>query len=567
MKRLLSHRYAFPAIVLLGVVLCAPSLTTGLVADDWFHKLELEHRPLNGMSPHPLDIFTFADGNPDDTHKLMDVGVFPWWTDPEVRLAFFRPLSSLTHAIDYALWPKAVWAMHLQNLLWFALVLVVVGWAFRQFLPLETATLALLLFAIDHVHGPAVGWIANRNALIALACGLPAVVFHQRGRWYAPLVFAIALFAGESAVAALAFIAAYELHLAHGPWTQRLRALLPYVAVMVLWRGLYAGLGYGAIHSGAYFDPGRNPLGYLKALPERASTLLAAQFAIPTSDFEPLYVYIGARFALMMALGIWLVVGLTVIAFVPLWRSNATARFLATGTILSTLPVCAAFPADRLLLFISVGAMGLIALLLTTPQPRWCKPAVFAFIGLHLIVSPLILPERARFVADVEKPLHRAAISVPATQSVVLVNPPSDMLAGYIQPELSGRMQPHPEHIRWLASGASQLEITREDARTLRIKPEGGFFPTLGERMLRDPSRAMPPGTTVQLSGIKIEVLSALPDGRPAEARFRFDVPLEDASISWMQWKDIRYVPFTPPAIGQSITLESVDYLAALFSK
>lgn len=45
------------------------------------------------------------------------------------------------------------------------------------------------------------------------------------------------------------------------------------------------------------------------------------------------------------------------------------------------------------------------------------------------------------------------------------------------------------------------------------------------------------------------------PDGRPFTVRFRFAVPLEDPSLRWLQWKDNRFIPFTPPAVGQTVTL------------
>jgi hypothetical protein len=47
-------------------------------------------------------------------------------------------------------------------------------------------------------------------------------------------------------------------------------------------------------------------------------------------------------------------------------------------------------------------------------------------------------------------------------------------------------------------------------------------------------------------------------DGRPAEARFRFDRPLDDPSLRWLRWEDGVYVRFEPPPVGEKVTLPPV---------
>ena len=64
-------------------------------------------------------------------------------------------------------------------------------------------------------------------------------------------------------------------------------------------------------------------------------------------------------------------------------------------------------------------------------------------------------------------------------------------------------------------------------------------------------------GQKVQLTGMTVEITRMTGDNRPYEATFRFDVPLEDASLRWLQFKNGAFIPFTPPAVGQKITLEA----------
>src|SRR3954466_5099933 len=75
-------------LVLLGVALASPSVATGLIADDRLHELLLRGQPgIPGLAPKSLDLFHFANGDPAVTEKLMNHGVFPWWTDRHVVLA------------------------------------------------------------------------------------------------------------------------------------------------------------------------------------------------------------------------------------------------------------------------------------------------------------------------------------------------------------------------------------------------------------------------------------------------------------------------------------------------
>jgi hypothetical protein len=555
-------------VVLAGVLLAAPSLTTGLCADDWYHQLRAVGPALPGMAPRSLDLFTFADGNPAHARALADVGVFPWWADPEVKLAFFRPLTALTHDADHALWPHSPLLMHAHSLFWFALALVAAGAVFRRFL--GPSLLALAFFALDDAHGPAVGWIANRNAMVALALGLPALLLHdlgwrggwRPGRFLAPLSLAIGLCAGEAALAVMAYLVAWALVLDDDKG--RFLRLWPYLLVVAVWNVAYRGMGYGAAHSGVYFDPVGDAGAFLHALPERASALLVGQLALPWSDFSPMYRYLGDRAALLMMGYSLALVGLLVWLFWPLVRQDRVARFFAVGLLLSTLPICATFPADRLLWFTGIGAMGLLARFFAQPRSGWRRWAGWALIGIHLVLAPPLALLRSRSMVTVEKPLALANDTIPKTpdiahRTVVLLNPPSDWFAGYIQATRTARGETRPERLRWLAPGEGGVELLREDAFTLTVEAHGGFTGRLSEQMLRSPGRPLPP--KIALAGVDIEVLA------PDRARFRFDRSLDDPSFLWMRWGARGYQPASPPPVGGALHLPPVSALAATFAK
>lgn len=572
LKKILGARWAPAFAIGLGIALSLPSLSMGLTADDWIQKLIAVGPALPGLVRRPLDYFTFADGIPAHMQALVDQGVFPWWSDLTVKLAFFRPLTALTHALDWTLFPSHVWLMHLHSVGWFGLALVAAAFAYRRLLsPAWLATLALGLYAVDHVHGPAIGWIANRSALVTVALGLPALALHashrrdgwRPGAWLAPLSLLAGLCAGEAALSVAAFLLAYALTMEEGPLPPRLLRLWPYALVVVGWRLVYHHLGYGASGSGLYLDPVADRADFLRALPGHAAALITAQFAFPPSELTIVWSVVSPRLPPIMKVYALVMVALMAWVLWPTVQRHRVARFFALGLLLATPPVCATLPSDRLLCFVSFPAMGLIARFLADESRDWRRWFAGGFVVLHLILAPPLLALRVRSMAIVDLMLDRANETIPATpdvthQTVVLMNPPSDVFTNYVQFTRAATGQPRPAQLRWLATGANGVELVREDATTLRVRRPGGFLQNRSERMFRSAHAPLVAGQHIDLPGMRIELLA------PDEARVHFALPLEDASFTWMRWLGDRgYVPATPPAIGTTLLLAPTDLMAA----
>ena len=154
-----------------------------------------------------------------------------------------------THRLDYWLWPDSPALMHLQSLLWLGGLVAVVGWLYQRLFDRRiVGGLAALLFAIDDCRGPVVGFIANRNVLIAAFFGVLAPIAHDEWRrrneriagLIAPLLLALGLFAKEEGVGACAYFAAYGLLLDAGGWRRGCAALWRYGVVFIAWTGLRA---------------------------------------------------------------------------------------------------------------------------------------------------------------------------------------------------------------------------------------------------------------------------------------------------------------------------------------
>jgi hypothetical protein len=458
-------------------------------------------------------------------------------------------------------------------------------WLFyRRFCEIRwIAVLALALFAIDDARGPVVGWIANRNALVALAFAIPVLLAHDRwrrggwthGGWVGPLLLALALGAGEAALAITAYLAAHALWLDRGTWRDRLLALAPYAAVVVVWRVIYQLLGYGVAGSGIYLDPGSDPVGFLAVALMRVPLLLLGQLALPWSDLASLYPLMGGGVMAVMvgfALVVLVAIGL---ACARLLRVDPVSRFFATGMVLAAIPVASTFPADRLLGFVGLGGMGLVAQLLAAAMRRRDllgthrarRAAVMVVVAglvlVHVVIAPPFLVMRSRSMVAINRILDRADAGIPsgpsiADKTVILTNPPNDAFAGYVHVMREARRQVRPKRLYWLATGTSPVTLTRLDERTLRVAPAGGFVRHEIDQMLRTPARPFADGERIALTGVTIEI-ETLDGGRPLTVLARFDRPLEDPQYVWRRWELRTYVAYQPPRVGASETLPAAD--------
>lgn len=600
LERVLGKPNADRTVVWIALLLLAPSIDTGLAADDYIHALmargheDADHGASNGIeltafARPPLDLFRFTTG--EQTLALKQQGVLPWWDDPEAKLAFLRPISSLTHYVDHVLWNSTPWLMHAHSLLWSAFALFAVLALYRALNgPGLLTAVAIALYALDDARGWFGSWIAARNAVIATAISTCALLVYVRARqkhaaggssvaseWLSGLVFAIALLAGEGSIAVLGYMLAYALAFDTAPLRNKLLSFAPHALVLVGWRIAYRALGYGAQRSGLYFDPFGDPLGFVQAFAERAPILLFSQLGGTWSDaWSALFAFPMLHRVLVFTAMI-VIMTLGYVAW-PLIRTDKLARFGAIGGVLALVPASSAFSADRLLTWVAIGASLVLARLVTT---YWQAPSTLrgnsarAFLVAplmlwivldHAIGEPLFLPSRARGNMAMRNILDRAQAGVPSDPSiagkyVIYVNPAAVPLAAYVPIERAAQGRPRAAFQTWLATADTELRVTRTGEKTLAIQPRGGYLLSPPSRLLSGRKNTFKRGDVVDLGPVALEVKTVTADARPAIVEARFDRPLEDPIFVWRQWADTTFTPFTPPAIGETVTLPAADWL------
>jgi hypothetical protein len=575
-ERVFASPYFSLAAVAIALLLTSCSVHNGLIMDDYYHRAVLTGSERYGeMLPGPQGMFRFVSGDPEITRAAMDVGLLPWFTDPNLKIDFFQLIPTQTHILDYWLWPDHPELMHVHNLVWFALLVFVAAIFYRRiFGPTWMAGVALLLFAVEDGHALPAAWICNRNTLIAATLGIGCLIAHDAWRrekrdWtllLALVLWALSLLSKEAGIATCAYLFAYAVWLDKATLWQRFLTLVPYGMVLIIWRAVRDSLGYGVANMGGYVDPITDPVRFATALLERYPVLLFGQWGGLSEIsliFDDLlgspYWWIAAVYVCFLGLLFW-----------PIVRRDPIAGFFATGMLLAVIPICAALPMDRLLMFVGLGAFGLLvrfwSAVFSTDGARpsfalWrvvAVPVAFLLVLIHFVAAPLLLTVRAAFPFGPPEYVDAVCHGTPfdekiEEQDLVVVNSPGISAMWYVLFNYEKEGMPSPRAIRALAPGFDRVIVERTDDRTLEVE---AAYLDIPDNMIRNEQNALQVGDQVQLARMTATVL-ATEDGRPTAVAFRFDTPLENSALRWVAFYEGEFVPWTPPQVGEQRILEA----------
>ena len=375
-------------VVALAVAVHVPALCAGFFADDYLHQLALSGEL--PMSPWALyDFGSVADWSEMHVERFG----FPWWTSPEWKVRFFRPLASLSLALDHSVFGRNAMGYAFTGLVLYAATLALALRLFRVLgLGPRISVGALALFSCSASTTLAVGWAANRNSLLELFFALLATLAawtgareRRMGRLALAWVCATAAAATKESGVVLFPLVAIAIVMARPTGTGR-------PAWLVLAGGLFPaaawtlGLALGEYGTRClfYVTPWEDPVGFLERL-TMLFPLTALHLLTPLSADLPFLAPDSTP----------LVVGLGVLAGIAgiVWGSkrlpdNAPFRFLLLWSVLTLAPQAGAPPSDRLLLIPMVALAPLLAVILAEGLRRGGRERTLARI---VVVSAGVL--------------------------------------------------------------------------------------------------------------------------------------------------------------------------------
>ena len=576
-------------VLSIGVLTFLPALRSPFLLDDYLHVAMVD-----GTFPvarGPFDLYDFVSDV--DRAVLLERGILPWWTHPQLTIRFFRPLSSALLWTSHRLLGAHSLLLHLHSLLWWGAAVVAAFALYRRAFSPRVALLAAAIFALAPCHAIPLAWLANFESLVSVtlgALGLAAYVrFRDDGRARTGLVatmcFALAMAAGEYALCFAGYVVAFELLRGRERWTRRALGLLSFALPTAGYLLARAVGHYGTVGSGFYTDPLGDPLGFVRTAPWRITALLADGWL--TSDADT-WGPDAPRWAMVL-----IVVALVALLIVPVRRvlsalpeaQRRAASWLLLGSPLSLLPVLAVAPSPRVLGISAIGLSSTVALVLdhawfsgqnvadraapdsnapsaavTRSGAAQLTSLVALMLGfLHLVHGPVtswLLSQQMRQSA-IEFAEHadwlRARLPDPGSADVVVVRGWGGMFFGPFA--LDAHARP-PK--RWrILSQTGHVLVLRKDARTLElVAPEDRSLTSTGPgNLFRSHLAPLRVGDEIAVPGMRATVLETGPDG-PRRVRYVFDRELEAKEVTWIAEGFAGFRDATPPPIGLGVPIE-----------
>ncbi len=593
-----------------------PALSGGFDHDELWQLQYLEGMPVRGGSDlSPTSMWTFGMGTAEEQALLEEQahrGEQPWCfagrEEPMAKMRFFRPLPSLLLVAEHGVFGLDPLPFHGLNLLWFAAFATVVGLLFIEVLPRTEARFgraagALVLFLATASHAEVLSRYATRHLVLAGLFGIGAVLLHVRWRtgqagwlrWASLACVVGALFSGENALQALAYLAAFELLAGPGSRRERARSLAPAAAVVVGYLALYAGAGLGGSGAG-YLDPFGAPASVLLAAPLRVAELaIEALLAVPawrpwnSSPWWLVGVPLpeGAR----VALGGVVLAGAGLAAHrLSRKPGEGAIAWLTLGSLLALVPSLAAQPGPRALLLPGIGVAALVATAIAHgwERARQTSLSLAARLGPGLLAGALVavhgalslgalnahlntlsddtsqIEQRWRAPQEVGAPPPQTAeMDWSEADDVIVLVAPSTATPRSFEPVLREVRRgdaaiPRPAGQRWWFLSNNMLDYAHSWTR---------LAPNRFELALTRPLRPRPftrslwidcfgrPGQVSKTGAFDVVVLETHSDGSPVRIGVETRRDLDDPSVWWVRWSGGALRRIRPPAVGETLSL------------
>jgi hypothetical protein len=568
---LLKHRRFAWILAAVAFFVHAPTLRTGFLIDDYVHRFFAQGHSLPGGPRGAWDLYRFADGGPG-TAEAIAQGFHPWWAEPGIKLAFFRPITSLIRVAEEKLFHDSPFGPHVISCVLFVLLTLGVLALLREWIGGAAASVGAVLFAIDDAHATTVLWIAARHTLVATLFVVLALLSFLRSRDRVTSIasgglFFLGLLSSESSLGGIAYFIAFAFLLPSTKTTQaRVLSLVPVLTASLVWFGIYVALGYGARGSAFYIDPGGDPVRFAVEAAFRAPVVALAQIFVPpaeiaTSQAIPRGLHLG--FALIVC---------TSFAWLSM-RVHGRARALPMlfAFFVSILPGCGTAPDDRLLLLPGIAAFGLLGLFaraIRNGNVRFPRLLAGAIGVVHVFLALTLLPLRELvFAKTFSGVIERGAASLPADPSVagkllVVVSAPDGLLPSsmFLHRLLAGDTLPRGSALL-MACPSAPVIVSRPEPAVLELES--------AQPMMNDPFLAayrLSPfkgGMRVETHDLIVEVL-AVERAKPKHLRITFKHGISVETHRFITWEGHGFVTFPMPSVGASVTLPAVDWNAFL---
>lgn len=570
-----NKRYFILLAMLVGCTLFA-----NMMADDYYLASRLQPDSIlpNISDASIWNTFSVSDGKPETNQYLVQHGLMTWWTSPEFRFQMLRPISEISHWVDFKLWPKSLEIMHLHQMLWVVLFFFVSYKFLMKFSTRpEIGGLAFVIFSLSANHSQTIAWLASRNTLIAGAFGIGAILLHAtsrerddlRLRFLAIASFAAALLAGEFGLSASVWLFAWTLFLDKGGLFNKVIRLLPYGLIMFAWLAMYFLWHHGVFASEFYVNPAHYPTKYLVSLLEKTPTaFFNGMFHLPAAAlFGSGLLWSAGWFASVIIVGLFL-------WLIHRRISEPLYKFYLAGSLLSMIPIAAGSSGARTLAFVSLGIVPIMANIVWEwahgePRDRVQKVLVSFFswpVLVFTIISIGVLPAisviyRNHNVDNYFGPAIDLSTTIGDSDTTVLLLNPNSVFYAMFYPlvwNIEGKEQPGSFY-PLATSNKREMTFSRESENSFVLTPDKGFLIEPAAYFMRSRDEAFFEGERIVYPTISVTVLSVLDDGRPGSIEVRLNDSLDSDKVKVFYCRSREFLPLKVPPVGSDVRVPQCE--------
>jgi hypothetical protein len=467
--------------------------------------------------------------------------------------------------------------MHLHSFAWWIAAVFAARAFFRQCVSPRAAVFATVIFALAPCHALPIGWLANREALLAITfgtIGLSALLRWQDGgslRWaMASLAaFTLALLAGEYALGCAGFVVAFAWRAPRRD--RRVTSLLLFAFPAVGYLVARRALGYGAEASGFYQDPLRDTGLFAAHVPWRLLVLtLAGWFSQDSTAWR----WGNSDLPVVCAVAAFLAGGRAALRHVasqlaPPDRSMLWS--LVVGSFLAIFPVLAVLPSVRLLGVATLGIAAVVGVVLDAAwfgretearsgPEEWTAIAATLLGFAHLVHGPGRAWLNGRQIQSyaIDFADHTAQLATRLTEraasDVIVVRGLDDVFFYGFALEGKG-----VKGTRWtVLAHTGHVLCRREDARSLEllVAMDSAIYPATAGDLYRSELHPLRAGDAFSRGGLVASVKEMDPAG-PRRVRFTLEEDLDDPRYVWVGESRSRgFYDALPPKVGFGAPLD-----------
>lgn len=547
------------------------SVFFGLMNDDYLfiRVFDLEYYG-NNLVNQLNRTFAFYTSIPENqTTIAQGYSQANWWTGTDTAHWFFRPLAAFSHYLDYQLIPRQLELMHIHNYLYLILSLFLLFKFLEEFnLPAAHKMIIVSFFIVDSATLWS-GWIAQRNAYMALSGMLGALIFHIRflrdgaiSKYLTAIfLFCLALLSSEAGIVTTVFLFFMPLALHRPLFTkQHILHMIPYALICLFFLLVYKHYDFGVSNHPFYTDPLSEPIQAISSLGKKLPFFMLSAAGIIPAESAYLLDFLHPGFHLIILFFLNLIV---ILALALAWKTiNLQHRPLFAYGILcgffALLPLTGSMIADRsgsfLKLGISIAIGTLVFQMASSSSNRRIRMIINAIPPIFLFKSILIFVASvtAAFILSKPDPLLTPLKDLKiSTHHVVYIKVHDIFFSSYTLEKIRYSSRKDVKTAHRLVANNGDVILERTDFQTIILSSQNDVL--LSRRDLVMDKVTFHAGQRFDAGLMQLEIMEEI-NGLPKKIKIRFNIPTD--TIQFLNYgENMRYQAITLPPIGSHLIL------------